>query len=394
MRPLRPPSIGMQKNMNPQIKIPFNRPTFVKNSLEYLSAATTNNRLSGNQEWTKKSEKLLENHFGAKVLLTSSCTAALEMTSLLLDIQPGDEVIIPDFTFVSTANAFALRGAKIIFADIDRKTLNICPDSVEKSISDKTKAIVLVHYAGNPCPFTAFEQYKNKGIHIIEDAAHCMGANFQGKAIGTFGDFATFSFHETKNLSCGEGGALLINNSNFIKRAEVIREKGTNRSEFFRGEVNKYEWKDLGSNYLMSELQAAYLYGQLEELQTVTEKRKKIWLTYQEAFSNLTAPIQTPKVTDKDGINGHIYYLILDSEKHRDGLMQTLKQQGIQCSFHYQPLHLSRAGSEYGTTRSPMNNSIELSQQMIRLPLFESLSDNEQSQVIESILTWTKKTYS
>jgi dTDP-4-amino-4,6-dideoxygalactose transaminase len=366
--------------------IPYNKAVSLPESVEAVTAAARSQLISGNQEWTKKCEAALTDIFKAPVLLTSSCTSALEMCALLLELAPGDEVIVPDFTFVSTANAFARQGATVVFADIDPNTLNLSAASVKKNLSDKTKAIVLVHYAGMPCDFAAFQEFKDQGLKIIEDAAHCIGATHQGRPLGTFGDFATFSFHETKNITCGEGGALVINNPAYVRKAEIIREKGTNRSEFFRGKVNKYQWKDLGSNYLVSELQAAYLYPQIVQLTKITERRRQIFQRYYQEIKNLGSELLTlPHIDPHTHFNAHIFHLKLPSMGLRQSFIKHMKEQNILCVFHYQPLHRSDAGLRFGRYAEEPINSITVSETMVRLPLYYDLSDAEQMRVIAAL---------
>jgi dTDP-4-amino-4,6-dideoxygalactose transaminase len=337
--------------------------------------------LAGDGPFTKKCSEYLEETTGSnKALLTHSCTAALEMSAHLMDLNPGDEVIMPSYTFVSTANAFALRGAIPVFIDIREDTLNIDEKLVEQAITPKTKAIVVVHYAGVGCemdPILDIAQRHN--LFVVEDAAQGILASYKGKPLGSMGDFGCLSFHETKNIHCGEGGALLINNEKYVERAEIIREKGTNRSKFFRGQVDKYRWVDIGSSYLPGELTAAFLSAQLEEAQSITKNRLKVWEKYHEVFEDLKArgKVRRPIIPKECQHNGHIYYLILDSKYDRDKILKKLRDSCIYAVFHYQPLHSSPAGKKYGRHSSPLPVTDAISERIIRLPMWIGFDEHE-----------------
>jgi len=359
-------------------KIPFNKANIQGKENEYINKAIENGIISGDGEFSYKCNSLFENEIGVnKSLLTPSCTDALEMCAILLDIKPGDEVIVPSFTFVSTINAFVLRGAKPIFIDIRSDTLNLDENLLEKLISPKTKAIVLVHYAGVGCEMNKIMGIANKyGIPVVEDNAHGLFGKYNNQYLGTFGTFATQSFHETKNFTCGEGGALFINDERFIERAEIIREKGTNRSKFFRGEIDKYTWVDLGSSFLLSDLSAAFLYGQLEQRTKIQEKRKHIWDTY---FSHLKTwaddnGIQVPIIPKECDQAYHMFYLIMPTLNDRTRFINHLKKNGLHSVFHYLPLHLSPMGKKltHSNIDCPVTESI--SERLVRLPFFTNLN--------------------
>ncbi|MHA1279988.1 MAG: dTDP-4-amino-4,6-dideoxygalactose transaminase, partial [Candidatus Helarchaeota archaeon] len=334
------------------MNIPFNKPSIVGKEIEYIHRAIKVGHISGDGMFTKKCNAFLEELLGVrKVLLTTSCTHALEMAAILLDIQPGDEVIFPSFTFVATVNAFVLRGARPVFADIRQDTLNINEKQIEDLITPKTKAIVPVHYAGVGCEMDRIMWIAEKhNLPVVEDNAHGLFGKYKGKYLGTFGCMATQSFHETKNISCGEGGALLINDPEYIERAEIIREKGTNRSRFFRGQVDKYTWVDIGSSYLPSDMLAAYLYAQLEEWQKIQSKRKQIWEKYEIALEDWAGlnGVKQPYIPEHCEQAYHMYYLLLPSLDKRQALIAYLKEKGILSVFHYQPLHLSDMGRKFG----------------------------------------------
>ena len=331
--------------------IPFNRPCFQGKELEYISNAVTSGQISGDGPFTRKCHTFLEKTIGInKSLLTTSCTHALEMAALLLDIQPGDEVILPSFTFVSTVNAFVLRGATPIFIDIRSDTLNLDESMIENRITPRTKAIVTMHYAGVGCEMDSILDTARKyHLAVVEDNAHGLFGKYKGKYLGSFGCLAAQSFHETKNFTCGEGGALLINNPQYITRAEVLREKGTNRSRFFRGEVNKYTWVDKGSSYLPSDILAAFLYAQFEAKDTIQTKRKKIWTTYYNRLKDWARNIDArlPIVPDHCIQPFHMFYIIMPSQEKRDALISHLKKHQILSVFHYLPLHTSKMGKRY-----------------------------------------------
>jgi len=359
--------------------IPFNKPFIIGHELDYIADAVAKGHLSGDGRYTRLCHRWFEEKLGTRhALLTHSCTAALEMAAILCDIRPGDEVILPSYTFVSTANAFALRGAVPVFVDIRADTLNIDEQLIETAITPKTRAIVPVHYAGVPCEMDVIMDIAQRHkLLVVEDAAQALLSTYKGRALGTIGHFGCLSFHETKNIISGEGGALLVNDERFIERAEVVREKGTNRSQFFRGEVDKYTWVDIGSSYLPSELVSAFLYAQLEHADEITAKRCHICSAYtaQLAPLQLTDKLRLP-VFDGDS-NGHMFYIILDSLDTRTKLISHLKAQGIHPVFHYVPLHSSPAGRKYGRTGSTMAVTDDLSERLLRLPLHYEMSDED-----------------
>jgi dTDP-4-amino-4,6-dideoxygalactose transaminase len=370
-------------------KIPFNKATLTGKEAIYIQKSVENGHISGDGEYTRKSRELLEATLGVpKVLLTTSCTHALEMSAILLDIKPGDEVIFPSFTFVSTVNAFVLRGAKPVFADIKPDTLNMDEDHVERLITPRTRAIVPVHYAGVGCEMTAIMDTALRcNIAVVEDNAHGLFARYKGQYLGTFGAMATQSFHETKNFTCGEGGALLINDERYIERAEIIREKGTNRSRFFRGQVDKYTWVDVGSSYLPSDILAAFLYAQLESREEIQQKRQHIWEYYNmhlsdwAAYQNVRVPIVPPYCEQPY----HMFYILLPSLKYRTALIDYLKARGIYSVFHYLPLHLSDMGQQFGGKPGDCPVTEDVSDRLLRLPFFNSLTDEELGQIVDAI---------
>ena len=374
------------------IKIPFNKPSLTGAEIGYLTECIGNGHTAGDGEFTKKCHTLLEQTLGVeKALLTTSCTHALEMTALLLDLQSGDEVIVPSFTFVSTVNAYVLRGAQPVFIDVRPDTLNIDETKIENLISPRTKAIVIVHYAGVACEMDEILRVAGKyDIPVIEDNAHGLFGKYKGKHLGTFGAMATQSFHETKNFTCGEGGALLINDEQYIERAEIIREKGTNRSRFFRGQVDKYTWVDLGSSYLMSDLLAAYLYAQLEAAAEIQAKRRRIWTQYSEALSDWAQEnkINLPFIPEECEQAYHMFYLLLPSLETRQALIRHLKTRDILSVFHYLPLHLSEMGKKFGGKTGDCPVTEIVSDRLLRLPFYNSFTDSEQEQVIEAIKKW------
>ena len=354
----------------------FSKPSIYGNEEKYVSQVLRSGGLAGDGVFTEKCHRWFEKNTGTKkALLTTSCTHALEMAAILLDIQPGDEVIMPSFTFVSTANAFVLRGAKIIFVDIRPDTMNIDETKIEAAITKKTKVIVPVHYAGVACEMdTIMAIAKKHNLYVVEDAAQAIGSRYNGKTLGTIGDLGTYSFHETKNLTCGEGGVLLVNNEQFAKRAEIIREKGTNRSQFFRGEVNKYEWKDIGSSYLLSELNAAVLLAQLENMDAILRSRMDVWEQYYEGLQGRKG-VEVPFVPEKCLHNAHIFYLKCRDLKERENLLSYLKKSGIPATFHYVPLHSSPAGEQFGSFQGEEKYTTKESERLLRLPLYGSLTE-------------------
>ena len=369
--------------------IPFNRPTNVGNELEYIQQAIQSSHLAGDGSFTKKSHAILEQAMNVpKALLTTSCTHALEMSALLLDLKEGDEVIVPSFTFVSTVNAFALRGAKAVFADIRPDTLNLDESKLEALITPKTRAIVVVHYAGVGCEMDAIMEIANRhNIPVIEDNAHGLFGKYKGKDLGTFGVMATQSFHETKNLTSGEGGALLINDEKYFEDAEILCEKGTNRSRFFRGQVDKYTWVNLGSSYLPSEILAAHLLAQLEKRDEIQSARKKIWETYYKELGAWAEEnhVQMPFVPAHCEQTYHMFYMLFPSLEARTKAIAHLKERGIQAVFHYLPLHLSPMGEKYGGKAGDCPVTEQISDQLIRLPFYTNMTEDEQKTVISAL---------
>ncbi|WP_038178838.1 dTDP-4-amino-4,6-dideoxygalactose transaminase [Vibrio rhizosphaerae] len=366
--------------------IPFNWPYMTGKELYYISNAHFNGALAGDGPFTKKCHRWLEEHTTCeKALLTHSCTASLEMTALLLDIQPGDEIIMPSYTFVSTANAFVLRGGVPVFVDIRSDTLNIDEMLIESAITSKTKAIVVVHYAGVACEMDTIMNIARKhNLKVIEDAAQGVMSKYKGRALGSIGDLGAYSFHETKNVISGEGGALLINDPEMSLQAEIIREKGTNRSQFFRGEVDKYTWQHIGSSFLPGEIIAAFLWAQLEEALSITQNRLSSW----EHYHNLLAPyekqglLRRPIIPNECEHNAHMYYILLNEDVDRQSVLDSFRNHGISAVFHYVPLHSSPAGQNCGTTSGSMNNTNSLSEKIIRLPLWVGLTTEQQERVV------------
>jgi dTDP-4-amino-4,6-dideoxygalactose transaminase len=372
-----------------ELRIPFNRASFVGNELSYIQQAVANGLISGDGLFTKRVHQLLEETLGVpKALLTTSCTHALEMAALLLDIQPGDEVIVPSFTFVSSINAFVLRGAKPVFADVRPDTLNLDESKLEALITERTRAIVLVHYAGVACEMDTIMAIANQhGIPVVEDNAHALFATYKGRYLGTFGVLATQSFHETKNFTSGEGGALLINEPGLGERAEIIREKGTNRSRFFRGLVDKYTWVDVGSSYLPSDMLAGFLYAQLEQREAIQGRRAQIWQTYDSelaAWAEENA-VQRPSVPVYAEQAYHMYYILLPSLDVRERLRAYLRERGILAVFHYLPLHLSDMGRGFGGSEGDCPVTEDISDRLLRLPFFNSMTDAQQTEVIQAL---------
>lgn len=380
--------MSMDQNQR-TISIPFNKASITGNELEYMIDAVRRGHISGDGYYTKLASQFLETALGIpRVLLTTSCTHALELAALLLEIQPGDEVIVPDFTFVSTINAFVLRGARPIFIDIRPDTLNMDEMLLEKFMSPKTKAIVPVHYAGVGCEMDVISSVaRNYGVALVEDNAHGLFGKYKGRYLGTFGSLATQSFHETKNFTCGEGGALLINDTRLIERAEIMREKGTNRSRFFRGQVDKYTWVDIGSSYLPSEILAGFLYAQLEQMEAIQIRRKEIWQSY---YTNLREwaekqGVRMPVIPPEIEQPYHMFYLLLPDLEKRQNFIGHLKENGILSVFHYLPLHLSDMGKRYGGKIGDCPITEKISDQLVRLPMYFSLTDAELHRIIDVV---------
>jgi len=370
-------------------RIPFNRPCLAGNEYKYIAQAIANGHASGDGPFTRKCHELLEAELGVpRVLLTTSCTDALEMTALLLDCGPGDEIIVPSFTFVSTANAFALRGARLVFADIRPDTLNLDETRLEPLITPRTKAIVVVHYAGVSCEMDSILEIASRhGVRVVEDNAHSLFSRYKGKYTGTFGCLATQSFHETKNFTCGEGGALVINDPDLIERALILREKGTNRARFFRGEVDKYTWVDLGSSYLPSDLLAAFLYAQLEAREEIQTKRHRVWNSYHAALGDWAEDndVRLPVIPSDCEQACHMFYMLLPSVEQRDSLISQLKAHSILSVFHYTPLHLSEAGQKFAARPSDCPVTEDVSDRLLRLPFYTDLTEDEQAHVTAAI---------
>ncbi|MCC6616708.1 MAG: dTDP-4-amino-4,6-dideoxygalactose transaminase [Anaerolineae bacterium] len=370
-------------------RIPFNKPYLVGTELGYIEDSVRSGHISGDGDYTRKCHAFLEAALGApKALLTTSCTHALEMAALILDIAPGDEVIVPSFTFVSTVNAFVLRGATPVFVDIRPDTLNLDEAALERAITPRTRAILPVHYAGVGCEMETIMRVADAhGIPVVEDNAHGLFGRYHGRNLGTFGVMATQSFHETKNFTCGEGGALIINDESWIERAEIIREKGTNRSRFFRGMVDKYTWVDTGSSYLPSDVLAAYLYVQLEQRDAIQTKRRWIWETYGQALGNWAEAhgVRLPVVPDGCEQTYHMFYLLLPSLSVRTALIDHLKSRGILAVFHYLPLHLSAMGMKYGGKAGDCPVTEDVSDRLLRLPFYNDLTEDDVSDVIQAL---------
>jgi len=372
-------------------KVPFNKPHMTGKELYYIAEAKFGNMLAGDGIFTKRCHKWLEQETGCnKALLTHSCTAALEMAALLLDIKAGDEIIMPSFTFVSTANAFVLRGGIPVFVDIREDTLNIDESLIEAAITPRTRAIVPVHYAGVSCEMDSILAIAHRhGLKVVEDAAQGVMASYKGRALGSIGDLGAFSFHETKNVISGEGGALLVNDPALALRAEIIREKGTDRSRFFRGEVDKYTWQEVGSSFLPGELIAAFLWAQLEEASSITQERLAIWNNYHTALAPLEEKglLRRPIVPAECQHNAHMYYILLPQEVNRQGVLEQLKRHEIHSVFHYVPLHSSPGGQRYGRVSGELAVTSEQSERLIRLPMWIGLSQKQQSTIVETLAT-------
>ena len=373
--------------------IRFNIPNVLGSEFTHLQNAITSRKLCGDGDYSYKCSNLLMEylHTNGGVFLTHSCTAALEMAALLIDIKAGDEVIMPSYTFVSTANAFVLRGAVPVFVDISSKTLNINEKLIESAITEKTKAIVVVHYAGVSCEMDLISKIAQKhNLFVIEDAAQALGSSYKGRKVGTFGQFAAFSFHETKNIISGEGGALVVNDVNFLKRAEIIREKGTNRSLFYRGEVDKYTWVDVGSSFLPSELTAAFLFPQLQNIDHINSKRMVVWNRYFEAFKTFRC-FKVPDVSTLCDHNAHIFYLIFENHELQKSYINFMKIFQINVVFHYIPLHNSPAGVKFTRTHGNLVVTNEIYDKIVRLPLHLDLSDAEIDFIIEKTIQFINR---
>ncbi len=367
--------------------IRFSEPTFIGNEAKYIEKALKEIKLSGDGPFTKQCHNWFKKNTGiSKAFLTTSCTHALEMAAILADIKNGDEVIMPSYTFTSTANAFVLRGATIVFVDIRPETMNIDANKIEDAITSKTKVIVPVHYAGIACDMDKIMKIAKKyNLFVIEDAAQAITSKYKGKILGTIGDFGTYSFHDTKNITSGEGGLLIVNNKKFHQRAEIIREKGTNRNQFFRGEIDKYEWKDLGSSYLPSELNAAMLLAQLEQLKKLQDKRHSLWKMYYKELKTLTNKIELPVITTGANHNAHIFFIKCKDLIERTNLIRFLKDNNIHSAFHYLPLHSSQAGKKFGRFDNVDEYTTKESERILRLPLHGKMSDSDLYKVVSNI---------
>ena len=369
--------------------IDFNRPAFVGKELSYIEDAIHRGMLCGDGEYTKKCSRWMEERFHVgHVMLTTSCTHALEMAAFLTDIQPGDEVIMPSYTFVSTADAFVLRGAKIVFVDIRPDTMNIDETKIEEAITEKTKAIVPVHYAGVSCAMDEIMAIAKKyNLKVVEDAAQGVNAFYKGKALGTIGDFGCYSFHETKNYSMGEGGAILFQDDRYLEPAEILREKGTNRSQYFRGQIDKYTWVGYGSSYLPSDMNAAYLWAQLEEADKINDKRLSIWNFYHEELKELEdkGVLERPYIPEYATHNAHMYYIKVKDLRVRTKLLAYLKERGILSVFHYVPLHSATAGKKFGRFHGEDVYTTKESERLCRLPMYYSLSLEEAAEVVKAL---------
>lgn len=374
--------------------ISFNVPPYCGNEKEYVGQAIDNHKICGDGEFTKKCSKWIEEKTGTeKALLTTSCTHATEMAALLCDIQPGDEIIMPSYTFVSTADAFVLRGAKVVFVDIRPDTMNIDETKIEAAITKKTKAIVPVHYAGVACEMdTIMDIARRYNLLVIEDAAQAVMSTYKGKALGTIGDYGCYSFHETKNYSMGEGGALLIKNADMIEYAEVLREKGTNRSKFFRGQIDKYTWVNYGSSYLPSELNAAYLWAELEMADEINKNRLQSWNHYYNGLQELAEKgnIELPVVPEGCVHNAHMFYIKAKDLEERTRLIAYMKENGIGCVFHYIPLHSAAAGRKFGRFHGEDQYTTKESERLMRLPMYYGLKPEDVEKVIETIKNFYK----
>lgn len=370
-------------------RIPFNRPSFQGNEQAYITQAIANGHISGDGAFTRRCHAHLEEALAVRrALLTTSCTHALELAALLLDLIDGDEVIVPSFTFVSTANAFVLRGARPVFVDVRPDTLNLDESRLEALVTPRTRAIAPVHYAGVGCEMDVIlDVARRHGLAVVEDNAHGLYGKYRGRYLGTFGEMATQSFHETKNVTCGEGGALLVNDARYVERAEIIREKGTNRARFFRGQVDKYTWVDLGSSYLPSDVLAAFLYAQLEAIERIQAQRRRVWEYYHAHLQDWAARLEVrlPIVPAHCEQPYHMYYLLMPSLARRQALIQHLAERGILAVFHYQPLHLSDMGQRFGGRPGDCPVTEDVADRLVRLPFYNDLASADQEEVVAAI---------
>ena len=375
--------------------IDFNIPPFVGKEFEYMKEAVNNKKICGDGPFTKKCNEWIESRFGTKkAMLTTSGSSALDMAAFLCGLQPGDEVILPSYTFTSTANSFVLVGAKLVFVDIRPDTMNIDESKIEAAITDKTRVIVPVHYAGVACEMdTIMDIAKRHNLLVVEDAAQGVMSSYKGKPLGTIGDFGCFSFHETKNYSMGEGGAILINDEKYIEKAEILREKGTNRSQFFRGQVAKYNWVDFGDSYLQSDLNAAYLWAQLEEADSINNNRIESWNAYYEAFKSFEDKgiIKLPTIPDGCVHNAHMFYLKFKDLDTRQDFIKYMKENGVQCTFHYVPLHSAPAGIKFGRFDGVDEFTTSESERLVRLPLYYNMNSDDRNTVIEKTIEYLNK---
>jgi len=373
--------------------IPFNRASFDGHELEYLTEAVRGGHVSGNGPFTKRAESLLDQAQGTgRTLLTTSCTHALELAAALLELTPGDEVVVPAYSFVSCAAAFATRGAVPRFVDVREDTLNLCPTLTEAAIGPRTRAICLVHYAGvGAAPAQFVDLAKRYGLRLIEDNAHGLGGTYRDRLLGTFGDLTTLSFHETKNVTCGEGGALQVNSIELLERAEILREKGTDRSRFLRGQVEKYTWVDIGSSWVLSDLLAGVLVGQLERFDSIQARRATIWERYDEELADWARRngVRAPSIPSECTHTSHLYHLRMDTRGTRDRFIRHLRERGVLAVFHYQPLHLSAMGTRFGGRPGQHPVSEDAGDTLVRLPLFTALSDHEIDQVIDAVRSFS-----
>jgi dTDP-4-amino-4,6-dideoxygalactose transaminase len=369
-------------------EVPFNRPRLIGSEHRYVDEAIASGKISGNGMFAERCTAWLRARVGSPAaFLTPSCTAALEMAAILAEVGPGDEVIVPTFTFVSTANAFAIRGARLVFVDADARTLNLDVQAVARAITPATRAIVVMHYGGVACEMDAVMALAQRhNLLVIEDAAHALPAALNGRPLGSIGHMATFSFHETKNIQCGEGGALVLNDPSLVARAEIVQEKGTNRSSFFRGEADRYTWLDLGSSFLLSEVSAAFLWAQMEEAEATTAERRRIWSLYHDAFADLeqAGVVRRPGVPPGCEHSGHLYYLLLADELERDPLIDALARAGVRAVFHYVPLGSSPGGRRFGREPEPAVVAESLSRRLVRLPLWVGMETTDVARVIDA----------